>query len=118
MLADLSLSKAGGHDVRRFCRVKRSLPLLLAVVAPFIFAWSASVLAANCSAGKSKFQQICLSCHTPASRAGRSAADILNALTGQSAMAGLFPNFVNAADVDNIAEYLFFYPAACPASSP
>jgi len=33
-------------------------------------------------------------------------------------MAGLFPNFVNAADVDNIAEYLFFYPAACPASSP
>jgi hypothetical protein len=99
--------------------MKRWSPsLLLALAAPLVFAWSPSVLAANCSAGKAKFQQICESCHTPASRAGRSAADILNALAGQSAMAGLFPDFVNATDVDNIAAYLFVYPAACPASSP
>jgi hypothetical protein len=92
--------------------------LLLVLSVPLVFGWSAPVLAANCSAGKSKFQEICQSCHTPASRAGKSAADIFNALANQSAMAGLYPNFVNATDVDNIAEYLFFYPAACPASSP
>ena len=31
-------------------------------------------------------------------------------------MQGLFPEFVDATDVNNIAEYLFVFPAACPAS--
>ena len=88
--------------------------LLLVASAPLVFVWSAPVLAADCSAGKSKFFEICISCHTPASRAGRSAADIFNALANQSAMQGLFPDFVNATDVDNLAAYLFVYPAACP----
>jgi hypothetical protein len=94
--------------------MKRLPRLLLALVAPLVFVWLPPALAANCSAGKSKFQEFCQGCHTPASRAGKSAADILNALGSQSAMAGLYPAFVTDTDVDNIAEYLFVYPAACP----
>jgi hypothetical protein len=41
-------------------------------------------------AGKTKFDQICLGCHTPHLERARVPLDILNALGNQAAMQGLF----------------------------
>ena len=98
--------------------MRRAPQLFLALLALFVLVSSASAVAANCAAGRAKFDTICRGCHSPDEKKGKSAADILNALAFQSAMEGLFPDFVNATDVENLAEYLFIFPAACPAAVP
>ena len=98
--------------------MRRAPQLFLALLALFVLVSSASAVAANCAAGRAKFDTICRGCHSPDEKKGKSTADIFNALAFQSAMEGLFPDFVNATDVENLAEYLFLFPAACPASAP
>ncbi len=85
------------------------------MLAPLLMAVAGSAFAGDCALGKTKFAQVCQTCHTPAERQGRTVAQISAALKGGvPAMAGLYPTVVNDVDIDNIATYLSIFPASCP----
>jgi cytochrome c553 len=107
--------------------MKRLRLLSLALIATVAAAWTLPAWAGDCAAGKSKYVANCSGCHgsTPNAQAqlGSNPAVILTQMTdstapGYPSMNVLYPGTVNDTDIDDIATYLFYYPSACPVSSP
>jgi cytochrome c553 len=107
--------------------MKRLRLLSLALIATVAAAWTLPAWAGNCAAGKSKYVTNCSGCHgsTPNAQAqlGSNPAVILTQMTdstapGYPSMNVLYPGTVNDTDIDDIAMYLFYFPSACPVSSP
>ena len=115
--------------------MQRSPRLVLALLAPFVLAWSASTLAANCDNGRNKYRQQLagqdISCSQSSCHGNNPAGDknnilkgaaqpgnIDNALNNQSDMLGLRESLgLTTTDIDDIAEWIFFAPN-CPAAAP
>jgi hypothetical protein len=107
--------------------MKRLRPLSLALIATVVAAWTLPALAGDCVAGRAKYVTNCSGCHgnTPNSFAqlGSNPDVILTQFTdpnapGYPSMNFLYPGIVSDADVSDISTYLFYYPSACPVSSP
>jgi len=107
--------------------MKRLRPLSLALIATVAAAWTLPAWAGDCAAGRTKYVANCSGCHgnTPNAQArlGSNSTVILTQMTdslapGYPSMNFLYPGIVNDADIDDISTYLFYYPSACPVSSP
>jgi hypothetical protein len=107
--------------------MNRLRPLSLALIATVAAAWTLPAWAGDCAAGRTKYVANCSGCHGNApnaqARLGSNPTVILTQMTdslapGYPSMNFLYPGTVNDADIDDISTYLFYYPSACPVSSP
>ncbi len=116
--------------------MRRTPTLLLALLTPFVMAWSMAANAASCTNGKTLYNKTnatqTLSCgNSLCHKSDLSANNILNgaygagganainnALNNVGEMTGIRTNLgLTASDLDDLAQWIFFAPT-CPASAP